>query len=176
MQGGLADKLDKEILQGTNGLFTGTNLDNQARASASDYAHYVSQLLYERVDGRYAFDLADIRVVMGSDTFGNAASKLPANGEENALARIRNDSGGVRVSANVPAAANNKQNAVVRLGNRADMVAPLWGSVTLIPDEITLASKGQLQLTAVLLYPESTEGGRRVSVLKRQEGAPVLLG
>ena len=25
-------------------------------------------------------------------------------------------------------------------------------------------------------YPESTEGGRRVSVLKRQEGAPVLLG
>ena len=27
-----------------------------------------------------------------------------------------------------------------------------------------------------LLKPESTEGGRRVSVLKRQEGAPVLLG
>ena len=26
------------------------------------------------------------------------------------------------------------------------------------------------------LKPESTEGGRRVSVLKRQEGAPVLLG
>ena len=27
-----------------------------------------------------------------------------------------------------------------------------------------------------MFYPESTEGGRRVSVLKRQEGAPVLLG
>ena len=27
-----------------------------------------------------------------------------------------------------------------------------------------------------LSYPESTEGGRRVSVLKRQEGAPVNLG
>ncbi len=27
-----------------------------------------------------------------------------------------------------------------------------------------------------LLKPESTEGGRRVSVLRRQEGAPVLLG
>ena len=27
-----------------------------------------------------------------------------------------------------------------------------------------------------LRKPESTEGGRRVSVLKRQEGAPVLLG
>ena len=27
-----------------------------------------------------------------------------------------------------------------------------------------------------ILYPESTEGGGRVSALKRQEGAPVLLG
>ena len=27
-----------------------------------------------------------------------------------------------------------------------------------------------------LVKPESTEGGRRVSVLRRQEGAPVLLG
>ena len=27
-----------------------------------------------------------------------------------------------------------------------------------------------------LPYPESTEGGRRVSVLKRQEGVPVNLG
>ena len=152
LQGGLADKLDKEILQGTNGLLTGTNLPNHAQASASSYADYVAELLYARVDGRYAFDLADIRVVMGSDTFGNAATKLPTNDEENALARIRNDSGGVRVSANVPAAANSKQNAVVRLGNRADMVAPVWGSVTLIPDEITKAANGQIILTAVLLH------------------------
>ena len=152
LQGGLADKLDKELLQGTEGLFTGTKLDNHAQASASTYADYVAELLYARVDGRYAFDLADIRVVMGSDTFGNAATKLPTNGEENALARIRNDSGGVRVSANVPAAANSKQNAVVRLGTRADMVAPVWGSVTLIPDEITKAANGQIILTAVLLH------------------------
>ena len=41
---------------------------------------------------------------------------------------------------------------------------------------------GELQLPATIQVPdippkpESTEGGRRVSVLKRQEGAPVLLG
>ena len=152
LQGGIADKLDSEIMQGTNGLLTGSILDNHARAAASNYAHYVSQLLYERVDGRYAFDLADIRVVMGAETFGNAATKLPTNGEENALARIRNDSGGVRVSAHVPAKASSKQNALVRLGNRMDYVAPVWSGVTLIPDEITLAGKGKIQLTAVLLY------------------------
>ena len=150
--GGIADKLDSEIMRGTNGLLTGTNLDNNARAAASDYAHYVAELLYARV-GRYAYDLADIRVVMGAGTFANAATKLPTNGEENALARIRNDSGGVRVSAHVPAVSNaDKQNAVVRRGTRRDMVAPVWGQVTLIPDEITLAGKGQIQLTAVLLH------------------------
>ena len=34
----------------------------------------------------------------------------------------------------------------------------------------------QPESVAVASKPESTEGGRRVSVLKRQEGAPVLLG
>ena len=144
LQSGISDKLDKEIIQGTNGLLTGTILDNHTRGNASDYAHYVSSLLYGRVDGRYAFDLADIRVVMGSDTFGNAATKLPTSGEENALARIRNDSSGVRVSAHVPGETGDKQNALVRLGTRRDYVAPVWGQVTLIPDEITLAARPRI--------------------------------
>ena len=152
LQGGISDKLDKEIIQGTNGLLTGNILANNARAAASTYANYVADMLYARVDGRYAFDLSDIRVVMGPEAFGNAATKLPADGEQNALARIRNDSGGVRVSANVPAEANNKQNSIVRRGTRRDYVAPVWGNVTLIPDEITKAANGQIVLTAVMLY------------------------
>ena len=152
LQGGISDKLDKEIIQGTNGLLTGNILANNARAAASTYANYVADMLYARVDGRYAFDLSDIRVVMGPEAFGNAATKLPADGEQNALARIRSDSGGVRVSANVPAEASNKQNAIVRRGTRRDYVAPVWGSVTLIPDEITKAANGQIVLTAVMLY------------------------
>ena len=153
LQGGLADKLDQQIINGANGLLNGTNLANHVRATASDYAHYVAELLYGRVDGKFAGDLSDIRVVMGSATFANAATKMPTNGEVNALARIRNDSGGVRVSAHVPAVSNTmKQNAVVRLGNRRDMVAPVWGNVTLIPDEVTKAANGQIVLTAVLMH------------------------
>lgn len=60
--------------------------------------------------------------------------------------------GGVRVSAHVPAAVGNKQNAIVRLGMRRDMVAPIWEGVTLIPDEITLAKNGQIVITAVMLH------------------------
>ena len=58
----------------------------------------------------------------------------------------------MKVSAHVPAVASNKQNAVIRLGMRRDMVAPIWEGVTLIPDEITLAGKGQIQVTAVMLH------------------------
>ena len=59
----------------------------------------------------------------------------------------------VRVSAHVPAVSNaNKQNAVVRLGMRRDMVAPVWEGVTLIPDEITKAANGQIVVTAVMLH------------------------
>ena len=50
---------------------------------------------------------------------------------------LEQDSGGVRVSASVPDAASHKQNSVVRLGMRRDMVQPVWGAVTIIVDEVT---------------------------------------
>ena len=60
--------------------------------------------------------------------------------------------GGVKVSAHVPAVSGNKQNAIVRRGMRRDYVAPVWQGVSLIPDEISLAANGQIKLTAVMLY------------------------
>ena len=59
--------------------------------------------------------------------------------------------GGVRVSAHVPVASGNKQNSVVRLGMRRDMVQPLWNGVTIITDEVTQSGKGEIEITAVLL-------------------------
>ena len=41
---------------------------------------------------------------------------------------------------------------------------------------VSACSETQQVQPASLPNPESTEGGRRVSVLKRQEGAPVNLG
>ena len=58
----------------------------------------------------------------------------------------------MKVSAHVPAVSATKQNAVIRLGMRRDMVAPIWEGVTLIPDEITKAANGQIVVTAVMLH------------------------
>ena len=150
---GLADGLDKQIIQGTNGLTTGTNLANHNVSAETTYALYRDHLLYSRIDGRYAAVSGDIRVLMGSDTYAHAASQYRGNSDNaDALEALMRASGGVRVSAHVPDAASSKQNAVVRRGMRRDMVAPVWENVALIPDEVTKAENGQIVITAVMLH------------------------
>ena len=150
----LADGLDKQILVGTEGLFTGTKLANHNVSAATTYASYRSELAYSRVDGTFAASVGDLRIVMGSSTYGHCAAAFrSANaGDRAALEDLMQVTGGVKVSAHVPAVASNKQNAVIRLGSRRDMVAPIWEGVTLIPDEITKAGNGQIVVTAVLLH------------------------
>ena len=150
----LSDGLDKQILASTEGLFTGTKLANHNVSAVTSYAAYRSDLGYGRVDGTYAGGVGDLRIVMGAATYGHAAGAFrSANaGDRAALEDLMSVTAGVKVSAHVPGATNNKQNAVIRLGMRRDMVAPVWEGVTLIPDEITKAGAGQIVITAVMLH------------------------
>ena len=152
---GLSDGLDRQILVGTNGLFSGTNLSNHAAAAVTTFAGYKSDLGYGRVDGRYAAGVGDLRMVMGSGTYAHAATIYRANNaDDSALDVLMSRTAGVKVSAHVPAptGSNKKQNAVVRLGMARDAVAPVWEGVTIIPDEVTKAKQGQIQITAVMLH------------------------
>ena len=150
----LADGLDKQILAGTNGLFTGTNVANHNVSAITSYALYRSQLGYGRVDGIYAGGVGDLKIVMGSETYGHCSGVFRSDnaGDRAALEDLMQVTGGVKVSAHVPDASGNKQNAVIRLGMRRDMVAPVWEGVTLIPDEVTKAANGQIVVTAVMLH------------------------
>ena len=73
-------------------------------------------------------------------------------GDRAALEDVMQVTAGVRVSAHVPPVSSNKQNAVIRLGMRRDMVAPIWSGVTLIPDNVTKAKSGEIVITAVMLH------------------------
>ena len=149
----LADKYDQQILAGDEGLLDGTNLANHNVSAQTTYALYREQFAYGRVDGKFATGTDDLKVVMGAATFAHAASQYRGNNDNtDALMAMLAAGIAVKVSAHVPAAASNKQNAVIRLGMRKDVVAPIWEGVTLIPDEVTLAKKGQIQVTAVMLH------------------------
>ena len=153
LSGGLSDGLDKQILAGTNGLLTGTHLPDHTVNAVSDFAHYVSELAYGRVDGRYASTAKELRVVMGADTYAHAGGEYRNTSvDRSALDRLMEITGGVRVSAHVPVVNNEKQNVVIRRGMARDMVAAVWEGVTLIPDEITKAANGQIVVTAVMLH------------------------
>ena len=150
---GLTAGLDKQIVSGTNGLLTGTNLANHDATAITTFDGYISEFGYGRVDGRYASATGEIRAVMGSASYAHAGKTYRNNSvDRTALDRLMELVGGVRVSAHVPAEASNKQNAIIRRGMRRDMVAPIWEGITLIPDEITKAENGQIVITAVMLH------------------------
>ena len=151
----LSDKLDQQILAGTNGLLTGTILANNNVSAITTYANYRDLFGYGRVDGTFAMSVGDIRMVVGAGTYGHMAAQFRSNnaGDRAAVEDLMDVTGGVKVSAHVPAVSNaNKQNAIIRRGRRRDMVAPIWEGVTLIPDEVTKASSGQIVVTAVMLH------------------------
>ena len=154
LNSGLEEQLDYELLSGAAGLLTATNLANHAAgATVTTFAQYLSLFGHARVDGRYAAALADVRTVAGASTYAHMGGSYRSdNADYSALDAVDRKTGGVRVSAHVPAVAAHKQNAVVRLGSRRDMVQPVWSGVTIIVDEYgDRAGAGEIQVTAVLL-------------------------
>ena len=153
LNGGLEEKLDQELIAGTEGLLTGTNLPNHAAAAVTTFAAYLSAFGHSRVDGRYAAALADVRTIAGGATYAHMGAQYRSNNADySALDALDRKTGGVRVSAHVPALASHKQNAVIRLGlhDRA-VLQVLWDGVSIVPDEITKVKTGEVAITAILL-------------------------
>ena len=150
---GLSDGLDKAILSGPNGLFTGTNLANNAQTNNDTFDSYLSNLCWNQIDGRYASMAKDLALLVGAATYKDlGATYRNTSVDRSALDRLMELTSGVRVSAHVPAPATNRQNVVIRRGMSTTAVAPVWEGITIIPDEVTKAGAGQIVITAVMLY------------------------
>ena len=150
---GLSDGLDKQILNGTNGLFAGTNLANNAQTTNDTFDSYLNNLCWNQIDGRYAAIPSDLSMVVGAATLKDLGQTYRNTSvDRSALDRIMELTSGVRVSAHVPGPASNRQDAVIKRGMSTSAVAPMWEGVTIIPDEVTKAKQGQLVITAVMLY------------------------
>ena len=149
---GLSEKADFEIVNGSDGLLSGTNLPDHNTGNVTTFANYIARFAYARVDGRYAVADKDVRSLVGSDVYGHMGSTYQAQAQASALDWLKVQTGGVRVSAHVPGQSGNKQESVIRLGMRRDMVLqPMWDGITLIVDEVTRSGKGEIEITAVLL-------------------------
>ena len=148
----LSSGLDKYILTKTDlGLLDfGTD---PTPGSEETFATYRAAI-FAQVDGRYAMNAMDVCTLVGGDTFTHMAGKYRGNAaDDSALDSLMMKSGGVRVSAHVPAKTNaNVQEAVVARGKQyRHAVAPIWEGIQLIPDEVTKAATGEIVITAVML-------------------------
>ena len=153
LNSGLQEALDKQAISGDDGLLTGTNLPNNNVSATSTFALYLSGLLYGRVDGRYARTPADVRMIVGAGTFTHASAAYKGNNsDESGVERLQEKSGGLMVSAHVPAVSGNKQNALIRLGmERGAAVQPMWQGVSLVVDEFSRTTQGEIIITGILL-------------------------
>ena len=66
LSAGLSDGLDKAVLSGTNGLFTGTNLTNNNQTTNDTFDSYLNNLCWNHIDGRYASQAKDLAMVVGA--------------------------------------------------------------------------------------------------------------
>ena len=150
----LSDELDDQILtNSTNGLLAGTNLANNNTSTLDTFVTLKKRVVYDSIDGQYAANAGDLRIVMGSATYGFAGSVYRGNNSDvDGIESITGKVAGVRVSSHVPAVSGNKQNLVVARGTAQHVAVALWSGMDLIEDPYSMAKSGEVILTARMLH------------------------
>ena len=147
----LSSGMDKYILTKTNLGLLAFGTDPTA-GTEEDFASY-REAIFGQVDGRYAMTAMDVCLLVGGGTYTHMSGKYRGNNaDDSILDSLMMKSGGVRVSAHVPAVSSTIQQAVAARGKQyRHAVAPVWEGIELIPDFVTKAKSGQIVITAVML-------------------------
>ena len=170
LQGSMSNELDEQVFNGAagdlNGLFTQAANVNAATATETfetGIARFASL-----VNGRHAYDLSDLRAVIGSATFGRYAGEFSGNGAVSLFDYLRINLGSIRVSDRVPSKSGNAQKGIVILSASAE--APkihVWDAMQIVRDPYSGAGAGKVTITATslvspLYIPHSTSQAKEV--------------
>ena len=154
MQGSLSNELDEQTFNGAagelNGLLTQAT-DVAAASSVETYATGIGRFA-ALVDGRHAYDLSDLRAVIGSKTFALYAGIFSGNGDVSLFDYLTRILGSIRVSDRVPAVASTAQKGIVVLS--ASSTPPkihVWDAMQIVRDPYSGAGVGKVTLTATAL-------------------------
>ena len=152
MQGSLSNELDEQTFNGAagelNGLLT-QSTDVAAAGSVETFATGIARFA-ALVDGRHAYDLGDLRAVIGSKTFALYAGIL--SGDVSLFDYLTRILGSIRVSDRVPAVASSAQKGIVVLS--ASSTPPkihVWDAMQIVRDPYSGAGVGKVTLTATAL-------------------------
>ncbi len=163
LSGALGEKVDDQILNG-NGTaphvsgFLSALTAPTAPTAVATFADFVGAAS-RAVDGRYARNLTGVKTLVGAATYALAGTLMNTSGDV-----ALSDYGSRAAAASSPprsfrprrrvAPGANIQAAIVYRAARGagSAVAPVWQGLELIHDRFTHAGKGQIALTAVMLW------------------------
>jgi len=173
----LSDAMDRQVLvgDGTAPNVTGLTAALTAPPDPTNEITYSDALAlwYDQVDGRYAMSSAGVRIAMAPDAYSILGQKFEANGAAMGSVLDWAEARGVlRVTHQLPGARSSVSTAIAsRVGGVADVteagaidevtftqattraaVAPVWEGVRMIRDEVTGAARGEVALTATMLF------------------------
>ena len=164
----MTDAMDDQIINGdgsapnVNGFLSELTAPSDPSA-VTTWNQYLGSFTGE-VDGLNAFELSDLRSVIGKATFGYVETLFRTGATDNgprasACEYVKSRTGGQVVSSRIPAPAASGNSANTQLGIIAktsypgrNAVAPIWRALELIRDPYSGAAKGEVALTALMLW------------------------
>ena len=156
MQGSLSNELDESTFNGASGELNGlfTQAANVSAASAVEtYTTGIGRFA-SLVDGNHAYDLSDLRAVIGSKTFALYAGVFANTnkGDVSLFDYLSRMLGSIRVSDRVPAVSSNAQKGIVVLSASAEMPKiHVWDAMQIVRDPYSGAGFGKVTITATAL-------------------------
>ena len=154
IQGSLSNELDESTFNGAsgelNGLFTQAS-DVSAASAAETYATGIARFA-SLVDGRHAYTLKDVRIIIGSKTFGRYAGQFSGNGAVSLFDYLAYNAGSIRVSDRVPDVSAMAQKGIVVLSASPEMPKiHVWDALQIVRDPFSGAGAGKVTITATAL-------------------------
>ena len=163
LRGGMEDLMSIQV---TNGNGTAPNVEGIRNAisatpttnpaNADTFSELVERFMGE-VDGLYANGPGDMRLVMRNDIFQFMSSVFATNDDSvSAYNYLQARVGGITVNNTIPAKTNNNDigNVIVyKAGaNTRAAIMPVWNAFSLLVDPYSLSQKGEIRLTAAVLF------------------------
>ena len=157
LSGALREAMDAAVINGAvdgpKGLLN-TLTAPGAPTEEIEYAEVI-KLAATGVDGRFARNLLQVRMLLGSATYQKIAGSFNSDGTMTGSDYLIQRSGGLAASALIPDASSDIQKGVLaRMEAPGNAVAAVWeqGVSLVVRDEFTRASKGEVRLTAIGLW------------------------
>ena len=154
IQGSLSSELDESTFNGASGELNGlfTQASNVSAAGAVETFGTGVARFAALVDGRYAYTLRDLRIVIGSKTFALYAGLFTGNGSMSLFDYLSLNAGSIRVSDRVPAVSSMAQKGIVVLAASAETPKiHVWDAMQLVRDPYSGAGAGKVTITATSL-------------------------